>query len=184
MEPDRLPELNFSPDMPDANATGTLGRNFLTWLWWYQEENNGELPKSQLGEFGLLLDGPLVFMSDGAGALESSIRKGLPTRSAEAKAALTVGKKLKRATLQFTRAKESWKCSVDADTFLFRGLSLPEGEAMEPHAVFEERMTCLHIFQQLFYALFQKFVNDFKSGKGLDAFEKKAKAWVKNLEAK
>lgn len=184
VEPDSLPQLNFSPELADANATGTLGQNFLTWLWWYQEENNGELPKSQLGEFGLLVDGPLVFVADGAGALESSIRKGLPTRSAEAKAALMVGKKLKRATIQFARAKETWKCTVEADSFLLRGLSLPEGEAMEPHSVFEERMTYLHIFQQVFYALFQKFVQEFKSGKNLDAFEKKAKAWVKNLEAK
>lgn len=183
--PDVIPMLNFSPTQPDDSASGTLGQNFLTWLWFYQEECDGRLPTTQLGEFGLLVDGPLVFVSEGAGAFESSIRKGQPTLSAEAKAALTVGKKLKQARVLLARDRsEQWEVTIDADDFVFRGLKLPEGEALDPASVFEERITNLYVFQKVFYALFQRFLTDFSDPKNVAAFQEKAKQWVQEKEAK
>ena len=184
VDPDAIPPLNFSPDMPDGAAGGTLGQNFLTWLWFYQEERRGVLPKTQLGEFGLMFDGPLVFVADGPGALESSIRKGMPTISAEAKAALKVGKKLKQAKLLLSRDREQWSVTLDADEFVFRSLKLPEGEAMDPGSIFEERMTNLYIFQKVFYSLFQRFIMEFKEPSKILAFQEKAKKWVRERDEK
>ena len=185
INPDIIPLLNFSPSQPDDTAGGTLGQNFLTWLWFYQEECEGRLPATQLGEFGLLVDGPLVFVADGAGALESSIRKGMPTLSAEAKAALTVGKKLKRAKVFLARDKsEQWEVTIDADDFVFRGLKLPEGEALDPASVFEERVNNLYVFQKVFTALYQRFLTDFSDREKVAAFQEKAKQWVQAKEAK
>lgn len=185
INPDVIPMLNFSPTQPDDTAGGTLGQNFLTWLWFYQEECVGRLPPTQLGEFRLLVDGPLVFVADGAGALESAIRKGMPTLSAEAKAALTVGKKLKRAKLFLARDRnEQWEVTLDADEFVFRGLKLPEGEALDPASVFEERINNLYIFQRVFSALFQRFLTELSDREKFTAFQKKAKQWVQEKEAK
>jgi len=185
IDPASIPPFNVSPELPDGNAGGTLGQNFLTWLWYLQEESNGVLPKSKLGEFSFMVDGPLVFVAEGNGAFESSIRKGQPTLSAEAKAALTVGKKLKRAKLIFARSKnEVWSVSVDADTFLFRGLRLPEGEALEANSAFEERVTCLHVFQSLFFALFERYLKDMGDSAKFTATQKRAKQWVRELAAK
>ena len=180
IDPEAIPPLNFSPDLPDTAATGTLGQNFLTWLWFFQEKRDGLLPQSKLGEFSLMVDGPLVFVAEGAGAYESSIRKGMPTLSAEAKAALTVGKKLKRARLILARGRgEEWSVTLDADEFVFRGLKLPEGEAMDPGSVFEERMTNLYIFQTVFFALFQRFLEEFSDPAKVAAFQEEAKQWVR-----
>lgn len=185
VDPESVPPLNFSPELADANAAGTLGQNFLTWLWFLQEESGGALPKSQLGEFQFMIDGPLVFVADGPGALESSLRKGAPTISAEAKAALTVGKKLKRAKLVVVRSRtETWSASIDADSFLLRGLRLPEGEALEDHSAFEERITYLHVFQTLFYALFERFLKETGAPAKLAALQKRAKEWVRERQAK
>ncbi len=185
MNPDAVPQLNFSPELADASAGGTLGQNFLTWLWFYQEENNGLLPKSQLGEFSLMMDGPLTFVAEGPGALESSIRKGLPTVSAEAKAALMVGKKLKQAKIILVRGKdEIWSATLNADTFVFRGLRLPDGEALDPASIFEERMTNLYIFQAVFFALFRKFIADLSDPSKAADFQKQAKQWVQNRDGK
>ena len=181
VDPNDIPPLNFSPEQPDAKTGGTLGQNFLTWLWFLQEETGGTLPKSQLGEFAFMVDGPLVFV----GAFESSIRKGLPTLSAEAKAALTVGKKLKRAKLTLARGKaETWTAAVDADAFLFRGLKLPEGEQLEAHSAFEERVTYLHIFQTVFFALFDRYLKEVGDRAKFAGIQKRAKAWVKEREGK
>ena len=185
VKPDDVRPLNFSPDLPDGNAAGTLGQNFLTWVWFLQEECNGVLPKTKLGEFSFMVDGPLVFVADGPGALESTIRKGLPTLSAEAKAALLVGKRLKRCKLIFARGQsEIWSATLDADSFLLRSLRLPDGEALEANAAFEERITYLHIFQTLFYALVERYLKETADDAKFVGIQKRIKQWVKEREGK
>jgi len=185
LSPEAVPPLNFSPELPDSQASGTLGQNFLTWLWCFQEERHGVLPQTKLGEFSLMMDGPLVFVAEGPGAYESAIRKGAPTISAEAKAALTVGKKLRRAKLVLARARgEEWSVTVDADEFVFRGLKVPEGEAMDPGSIFEERMGNLYTFQKVFFALFQRFLHEFSEPGKVHAFQEQAKKWVRERDGK
>jgi len=185
ISPDAVPPLNFSPELPDSQASGTLGQNFLTWLWFYQEERQGVLPQTKLGEFSLLVDGPLTFVAEGPGAYESTLRKGIPTISAEAKAALTVGKKLRQAKLVLARDRgEEWSVTVDADQFVFRGLKVPEGEAMDPGSIFEERMGHLYTFQKVFFALFQRFLQEFREPEKVRAFQEKAKHWVRDRDGK
>ncbi|MBT3288877.1 MAG: recombination-associated protein RdgC [Victivallales bacterium] len=185
VDPEAVRPLNLSPVLPDGEAGGTLGQNFLTWLWCFLEERNGVLPQSKLGEFSMMIDGPLVFVSEGAGAFESVIRKGLPTISAEAKAALTVGKKLRQAKLILSRGRgEEWSVTVDADEFIFRGLKLPEGEALDPGSVFEERMTNLYVFQKVFFALVQRFLTEMSDDGKRDAFQKMAKKWVADRDGR
>lgn len=184
-ETELLPVLNFSPDLPDIEAWGGIGENFLTWLWFYCEDNNGVLPKSQLGEFQCLIEGPLVFVSEGNGAQESSLRRGAPTLSAEAKAALTVGKKLRRAKLTLALGKdEVWSATIDAEHFTFRSLKVPEGEAMDPASVFEERIHFLNTYQSVVFALFQRFVACMADEESFNTTQERAKEWVRSMQAK
>ena len=73
---------------------------------------------------------------------------------------------------------------MDADEFVFRGLKLPEGEAMDPLSIFEERMTNLYIFQSVFFGLYQKFLGEMSDGKKSADYRKKAKNWVANREGR
>jgi hypothetical protein len=134
------------------------GRDFLTWLWYFSEEENGTLEVENYGKFAVAIDGPLSFIADGKGALESVVRKGNPLKSAEARAALNVGKKLKKAKLLICREKETWTAGFDADNFTFSSVGLPEGEEMDYASRFAERINNLHIFKNVFRALFVKFV--------------------------
>jgi hypothetical protein len=185
IQPEDIPALNISPELPDAAGGGSLGENFLTWLWFFQEERGGVLPPTKLGEFSLLLDGPLQFVAEGGGALQSNVSKGMPTISAEAKAALLVGKKLRRAKLVIARGKgEEWSVTVDANEFVFKSLRLPEGEAMDPISVFEERMTNLYVFQSVFFALFQRFLKELSDPEKAADYQRKAKQWVSEREGR
>jgi hypothetical protein len=180
-----LPVLNFSADLSDDEAQGTPGLDFLTWLWYFQEENKGLLPPSQLGEFSLMVDGPMTFVAEGSGAFESSIRRGAPTMSAEAKAALLVGKKLKRVKLILAREQnEIWSATVDADTFLIRALKVPEGEALDPGSEFEERMTNLYVFKTVFFALYQRFLSDVGDEGELAKLQRRIKQWAGERDAR
>lgn len=189
IDPANIPALNISPDLDDSHATGSLGDNFLTWLWHYQEENEGNLPPSKMGDFKLLLDGPLVLTvgkDDGTpcGALESNIKKGTPTISAEAKAALLVGKKLHRAKLVLFREPDQWEFTFDPNDFAFKGTKIPEGEAMDVYSVFEERMTNVITMHSVMFALFGKFLNEMSDETKAAAYQASAKKWIADRAGK
>lgn len=179
-----IPSLTFTPNEVALDTEGTMGQDFLTWLWIFQDQNDGMLPESKLGSFRCMIDGPFTFIADGKGALESTIRKGRPTESAEAKAALLFGKKLKQGKIILAKDEEIWEVSLDADEFIFRSLSLPDGEAMDLHSIFEERMNGLYIFYRIFSELFKVFINDMQDPVKFQEFEKKAKNWVENRQEK
>ena len=185
-DPNSLPELNFSPSLPDSSAGGTMGQNFLTWLWFFLGECNGVLPRTKLGQFSMMVEGPLLLVAvQESGALESAIRKGMPTLSAEAKAALMVGKKLRQAKIIVAReAAETWQTTVDADTFVFRGMKLPEGEALDPGSVFEERLTNLQVFQTVFFELFKYYLGEVSDPAKVTDIQTRAKAWVSGMIGK
>jgi hypothetical protein len=181
-DPLSVPAVNISPEIDDVNgATGQLGENFLTWLWYFQEENNGIIPPTKLGDFSLLIDGPLTLVAEGAGSFESSLRKGAPTNSAEARAAMLVGKKLRSAKLILARGKgEEWSCTLDASQFVFRGLKLPEGDSLDPTDIFMERMANLDIFRQMIFELFHLYLTIVRNPEKLADYQQKAKKWVQD----
>ena len=186
LEVEDLHRLVFTPTPDQAcEAEGCeLGRDFLTWLWFLQEEV-GEVSLKKYGRFAVMIDGPLLLAATGNGAMESIVRRGSPTVSAEAKAALMVGKKLKKAKL-FLRHDNGdlWSTTVDADRFVFSSLHLPEGEAMDPHAVFEERVTSLYYFQRAFYGLFDQFLDEVRVPAQAAALEKRLQEWVARRESR
>ena len=183
-DPGVIPAVNISPEIDDsAGATGLLGENFLTWLWFFQEEHKGLLPPTKLGDFSLLIDGPLTFVAEGGGAFESSLRKGTPTISAEARSAMLVGKKLRSAKLILAREKgEEWSCTLDASQFVFKGLHLPDGDSLDPEDIFTERMANLDIFRQVIFELFHLYLTIVSDPAKRADYQKKAKQWVKEHE--
>ncbi len=171
--------FSFTDNEPDDY---TPGRDFLTWLWYFSEEEGGEVEVKGYEKFAMMIDGPLSFIADGQGALESVVRKGNPLKSAEARAALNVGKKLKKAKIIFCRADEIWSAGFDADNFTFSSVSLPEGEEMDYASRFAERINNLHIFTKVFKSFFNRFITQTQESDWPSKLEK-IKNWVKNRES-
>jgi len=174
--PEVLPKVTFS----DSNNEDDFlpGRDFLTWLWYFNEDKGGQISIDTYGGFNLSVDGPLnlALVDESQGAGETVVKKGMPQRSAEAKAALSVGKKLKKAKITMTRGEHIWSCTFDADSFTFSGLKLPDGEEMDLHSVFAERVNFLHIFHLAFEEYVVKFINTLKSD-DFEAEQKKMHKW-------
>ena len=179
-----LPDLTFSPNANAAGMDSTPGRDFLTWLWYFSELNAGELDVENCGRFQLGIEGPLTFgySAEAKGAEESVVKKGCPQLAAEAKAALAVGKKLKKAKVLLARDQDVWTFTFDADKFNFTGLSLPEGEEMDRESYFAERVEYLHIFHKAIEAYFKKFVEDI-TGESRAEVEKDIKKWAEDRES-
>lgn len=176
-----IPEINFSNVLADANAAGTLGQNFLTWLWFWLDKNGGQLPPTREGDFGMMIDGPLTFISENTSAQEAVVRKGTPTMSPDASTALITGKKLRQAKLTLARANQTWTVTLDADTFTFRGMKLPEGETYDEVSYFGERMEFIYQFQKIFFELFRKYVKDVTNPQQFAKIQSEAKEWAASL---
>lgn len=172
-----LPSVSFSET---ASSDLTPARDFLSWLWYYNEKFGGRVSHDQFGDFDLLVEGPLSFAAadEARGSDEVAIKKGgCPMRSAETKAALIVGKKLKKAKLTIVRGEDIWTCTFDADKVAFSSLKLPEGQEMESHTRFAERILNLDIFRQAIQAYFNMFVNTVRSSKWTET-EKNLQTWA------
>lgn len=153
-----FPSLSFGGNQEDEPS---IGRDFFTWLWYYSE-TCGKLELGNFGEFDVMIEAPATFefSADAPGCNETVVKKGASgLRSSEVKAALTVGKKLRKAKVSFTRAGDIWSAVFDADAFAFTSVKLPEGEVLEAESRFEERMFNLNILKMALRGYFHKFAS-------------------------
>ncbi|UDQ97864.1 recombination-associated protein RdgC [Lentisphaerota bacterium WC36G] len=160
------------------------GRDFLTWLWYYSERKSGRFNHDKFGGFKLMIEAPLTlaFSEEAKGSAETVVKKGgSPLQSAEVKAALNVGKKLKKAKVSFVRGGDIWSATFDADNFTFSSLSLPDGEELERHSQFAERINNLFIFTEAIKGYFKLFVEATKGD--LKQLEEDIKTWINERDS-
>ena len=175
-----LPKISFAEHKEDEPC---IGRDVLTWLWFYGE-TEGKIEHDQFGTFDVMIEGPLTFAyaSDSQGAGETVLKKGdFPQRSAEAKAAILSGKKLKKAKVTITRNKDVWSGNFDADKFAFGSLTLPDGEAQDDEGRFEERMQSLVVLERAVEAYFNLFVDKLTSS-DFAGYQSKIQKWASERE--
>ncbi|MCS6770958.1 MAG: hypothetical protein NZ740_02900 [Kiritimatiellae bacterium] len=157
------PPVSFSPRVNPEAVAQDPGLDFLTWLWFFSEARGGIADFGDRGRWAVSVEGPFTFVMEGAGAHETVVRRGEPRFSAEAKAALLSGKKLRRAKVTLARGEQVWSFSIDAATFVFRGLRLPEGERLDAASRFEERMDRLDEGVEAFLSFFDRFADERES---------------------
>lgn len=175
-----LPGTGFSKETADTAMEMLPGREFLTWLWFKAETQNGRVALSDGRALDVLIEGPLTFAHEGDGAQFATLRKGLPERSAEAKTCLKSGKKLKSATVTFALDEATqWRFQLDADTFGIRSLKVPQGEGpMDAASRFQERMIYLEQFRDIFTDLYGAFAELRSNSRRWKAELEKIRAWV------
>lgn len=155
--------VSFSSEVDPEEVIHDPGLDFFMWLWFVSEERGGAIALDRLGEWSIMVEGPLTFVREGDGAHEAVVRKGEPRLSDETKAALLSGKKLRRARLVLARGEELWPCTFDAAEFTVRSLKLPKGEKLDAVSKFQERMEFLHAFCEALLALFDRFADERES---------------------
>lgn len=175
---------SFSPEVDDHEAGQDPGEDFLTWLWFFSEARGGLANLDGLGEFAVMIDGPLHFILEGSGAHEAVLRRGEPRLSAEARTSLLGGKKLKQARLTLVEGDAQWSCTLTAANFAFRGLKLPPLEKMDAVTAFQERINQLARFSEAVLKLFDRFVEERHAVKKWDATVREIRDWVNERKAR
>jgi len=179
-----LGSVSFSPDLADDLASSHLGQDFLTWLWFYSEAKGGVLT-IEGDEYGIMIEGPLMFYMEGGGAHVAVLKDGSPLQSAEAKTALMSGKKLCRAKVTISRGEEMWSSVFDANAFIFRGFKPPKNpEKLDPYSAFQERMIALDKFMGVFLSFYDRFLDDRYEPASWKAVQKDVHKWVTDRTVK
>lgn len=116
----------MSADAQGAESHGFLGEEFLTWLWFRWETGGGEFPLAGGRVVGVALDDFLTFAALTEDETEQTLRRGLPTRTAEARTALRQGHRLRKARLLLAEGDRQWTATLDAPTMTLSGVKLPD----------------------------------------------------------
>ncbi len=174
-----IPPTSFSPELEDVLAGENVGHDFLTWLWFFSEQEGGVLELDG-DEWAVMLEGPLTFFLEGEGAHVIVLKRGSPLLSSEAKTALLSGKKLASAAVTLARGDQLWSTTLDAEEFIFRGLKLPKGEQMDAVSRFEDRMLALGAFRQAFLGFYDRFLEARANPARWKPVREAMQAWVSN----
>lgn len=150
--------MTLSDTVQAENVLHNLGCDFLTWLWYSHER--GDVLFDGTGErIQLLVEGPLLFVTEGNGAHEVVLRKGVPQTGAECAACFAAGKKLASCKLSLVVGDRVWAGTFDAMEFVVRGLKLPEAEEdLDPVSHFQTRMDALGVYWRMIHSLYKQFL--------------------------
>jgi hypothetical protein len=116
----------MSQGQDGSDTHGFLGEEFLTWLWFQWESDGGEFTLPGGRVVGIALDDFLSFAAPSEDETEQTLRRGLPTRTAEARTALRQGRRLKKAKLLIAEGPRQWHAVLDAPTLTLGSVKLPE----------------------------------------------------------
>ncbi len=170
---------SYSEEIGQEVVVHHPGIDFLTWLWFYAESHEGLIDLTNTGRVGLVLEGPLTFVMEGGGAQEVVLKKGNPPSSREAVACLLSGKKLSKAKINLAIGEELWAFNLDAETFIFRSIKLPEPEELlEPVSKFQDRMTKLEMLRDAMLELYELYINERRNVRGWAETVMKMRKWV------
>jgi len=172
---------SFSPEVEADRTSPMAGHDFMTWLWYQSETRPDAVPAGKEGTAGVLVEGPLTLVMEGGGAHEISLRKGNPTQSAEVKACLLAGKKLRKATVTLVRGETTWRMTLDGETLAVRSLKpvAPENN-LDFISRFQDRMQQVEIVSRLLMGLYGAFVEERRSREAWASRVKEMREWVES----
>ncbi|MBI2568769.1 MAG: hypothetical protein HYV63_17255 [Candidatus Schekmanbacteria bacterium] len=143
-----------------ANRTTFLGVEFVTWLWFRSETQDGlfaDLPGAGKN-FELYFDDRLLVSALAVDCQENLYRGGLPATSIEAKAALRAGKKAVEARIRIVRDEGEWSFLLKGPALAVSGVKVPAVLAPEDEECILERMTLIEDLDRMLRSLYRRFL--------------------------
>lgn len=140
-----------------------FGKEFLTWLWFKSEEDEGTFTLRGENVF-VSFSGSMRLDCDFKSTGSDTIRCDAPARSPEAKAALAIGKQPVKAGLILGGRGGEFPLVLDGPRMSLSGLRLPESEATDRLAKLEDRFTQIADVAGLLESLFGLYLGRRASG--------------------
>jgi len=139
--------------------TRFLGREFLTWLWYRTELQEEIFRLDDVPPMMISFDDRLVLEAAVENIREiNTIRGESPTQTAEARAALRMGKKVVQARLTVGLGTQEWVCVIKADELSVSGIKVPAVLKDAEDDVLMERIHLLDQLEDALDALYREFL--------------------------
>ncbi len=171
----QLPWIAQSVDLKDY-----LGNEWLLWLWWLTETNEGIIPDTDLFiAIANALDMDCAWGVRGKQSLRGEIVGGGPTKLPEAGDALATGKWPRKAGLILSDGESQWELSLQADKLVASSIKLPEiEEAPTPRELLERRLELTLAAAGALNRMYEAFLKQRTSG-GWPGKRDTIRKWIK-----
>jgi hypothetical protein len=165
-----------------VEAIEFLGQEFLTWMCWHSERENGKMKLAGMDEFELYFEAPVRLVADYGEATVVTLLGGTPMDSPESRQALKEGKKLDRTRLRLIHRNQTYTFGFNAANFAISGLKLPLPPNVSPADFIFVRLEILEEFEKFMSTLFDAFLSIRLEDKKWDEERRKLAKWVKSFE--
>jgi hypothetical protein len=121
-----------------------LGREFLVWLWFKSETNDGKFSLGKAGDAELWFDGRVVLQSEGDSAAEKVICLGENSQLREARFALSERKTITEAMIKLIIGDSEWSFILDSTWMNFKTFKTPrvmQDSEEDPEGLFYEKFS-------------------------------------------
>jgi hypothetical protein len=175
------------PPLPPGVDPLTIGREFLTWLWFKSEERNGMIRIPGGGESEVVFVRRLVLEAGEGEYAETIVCQGLHADLKEGKEALRRGKKISAARLRVAHDKTEWEFTFKADRFHFQSMKLPavvenEGEEADREGQILERIYLIEKAAGMMDQWFRLFL-DLRLSEGWGKEQARMQRWIAPAKA-
>lgn len=161
-DPEGAPRrIGETPDAPwsTIHPADWLGNEFLLWLWWASERQEG-LVETEEGEVAFVLERTLDMSCAWGVSGESAVRGDAPTRSPEAARGLLSGKLPRKCGITVSVHGRAYRMTLQADRLEYSGVLIPKPEdapGSEREAV-ERRIDSFLTLDRAMVALYTAFL--------------------------
>lgn len=139
-------------------GTRFIGEEFLLWLWFRSERQDGIFKLADGTDLELYYDDRLTLEAPASEAQQNSISGGTPSDSPEAREALRQGKRVTKVKLRLVRAGREWVTTITAATLGLSGVKMPAVLSKEDDDQFYERMYLIEELEGLLRELYKTFL--------------------------
>lgn len=125
-----------------VRKTEFLGREFLLWLWYKSETEEGIFDLGDKGKAELWLEGKIMLQSETERGVEIITCEGETSDMKEARFALAEGKEIRQATVKLAIGDNRWSFVLDAAWMNLRSFKTPRvmnDSAEDPDGLFYEK---------------------------------------------
>jgi len=143
------------------NEKEFLGREFLTWLWFKSETEDGLCTLDNSQQVELCFDDKVVLQSDEVEGVQTVICQGEHSELTEARHALREGKKVTQAKIKLIIGDNEWSFTLDSTWLNLKSLKTPKvmlDTKEDPEGLFYEKAFLLDRAISSIEQIFVKFL--------------------------
>lgn len=135
-----------------------LGNEFIVWLWFESEKNDGNFDVDPIGPFALWFENTITLESTAIQVEQSKLKGAAPSSTQEAREALRHGKLPTQARIRIEQGPHQFACMLTASTMGLSSVTIPAMLKDEPEEKFYERMYLIEQLEKYFDSLYTEFL--------------------------